>query len=130
MTLLLVTDLKQYLYCPRIVYYAYCLPQVRPVTAKMQAGQDAHLDEEGREQRRSLRAYGLTDGEREFNVWLESTGEGLRGRLDMAIRLPPPHREAIPVEYKDSTRRAGEHWIMQVVAYGELLAAPRRRERQ
>jgi CRISPR-associated exonuclease Cas4 len=121
MTLLLVTDLKQYLYCPRIVYYAYCLPRVRPVTAKMQAGQEAHQDEEGREQRRSLRSYGLTRGERQFDVWLESARLGLRGRLDMAIRVPEPEAEAIPVEYKDSTRRAGEHWVMQLVAYGEML---------
>jgi CRISPR-associated exonuclease Cas4 len=120
MALFRVTDLKQYLYCPRIVYYAYCLPQVRPVTAKMTAGEQAHLDEEGREQRRSLRCYGLSSGEREFDVWLESESLGLRGRLDMAILVPGV--EAIPVEYKDSTRRAGMHWILQVVAYGEMLA--------
>lgn len=119
MTLLLVTDLKQYLYCPRIVYYAYCLPQVRPVTAKMEAGREAHAAEEGREQRRSLRAYGLRQGERAFDVWLESAGLGLRGKVDMAIRVPEP-AEAIAVEYKDSTRQAGEHWAMQLTAYGLL----------
>ncbi len=30
--LLEVTDLKQYTCCPRIVFYRYCLPRVRPIT--------------------------------------------------------------------------------------------------
>jgi CRISPR/Cas system-associated exonuclease Cas4 (RecB family) len=79
----LVTDLKQFAYCPRVVYYSYCLPLIRPTTYKMQAGQEAHLEEEGREQRRSLRAYGLEEGERTFNLWLQSSELGLRGRMDM-----------------------------------------------
>ena len=37
-----VTDLKQYEYCPRIVYYTYCLPLIRPTTFKMEAGVQAH----------------------------------------------------------------------------------------
>ena len=116
-----VTDLKQYFYCPRIVYYAYCLPRVRPVTSKMEAGIEAHVEAEGRERRRSLRAYGLTRGERHFDVPLESVSLGLRGRLDMAIKVPEPGGEIVPVEYKNSTRRAGQHWILQLTAYGEML---------
>lgn len=122
MTVFRVTDLKQYFYCPRIVYYTYCLPHVRPVTAKMEAGIEAQIGEEGQERRRSLRAYGLTRGERHFDVPLESPRLGLRGRLDMAIEVPEPDGEAIPVEYKNSTRRAGRHWILQLTAYGEMLA--------
>jgi CRISPR-associated exonuclease Cas4 len=122
MTVFRVTDLKQYHYCPRVVYFAYCLPQVRPVTAKMEAGLEAQVEAEGRERRRSLRAYGLTRGERHFDVPLESTPLGLRGRLDMAIEVPEPDGEVIPVEYKNSTRRAGRHWILQLTAYGEMLA--------
>ena len=59
-----VSDLRQYSYCPRIIYYRYCLPQIRPITYKMTAGQAAQESEEQREQRRSLRAYGLQSGER------------------------------------------------------------------
>ena len=33
-----VTDLKQYAYCPRVVYYTYCLPLLRPMTFKMERG--------------------------------------------------------------------------------------------
>ena len=115
----LVTDLKQFAYCPRVVYYSYCLPLLRPVTYKMEAGQEAHLEEKGREERRSLRAYGLQEGERSFNVWLESKELGLRGRVDMVVRIGD--REAIPVEYKDSPGRAGSHLERQLAAYGLLL---------
>ena len=114
-----VTDLKQFAYCPRVVYYGYCLPLIRPVTYKMEAGQEAHVEEKGREQRRSLRAYGLREGERSFDLWLRSSELGLRGRVDMAIRVGA--QEAIPVEYKNSPGRAGAHWERQLAAYGLLL---------
>ncbi|MEA3397371.1 MAG: CRISPR-associated protein Cas4 [Chloroflexota bacterium] len=116
---ILVSDLRQYAYCPRIVYYHYCLPQIRPVTYKMTAGQEAHTQEEGRERRRSLRAYHLADGQRYFNLNLESESLGLRGKVDMAIRRA---EEVIPVEYKDSPGRMGKHILLQLAAYGMLLA--------
>ena len=54
-----VTDLKQYVYCPRILYYHTCLPRVRPTTYKMEASIEAHALEPDRERRRSLRAWVL-----------------------------------------------------------------------
>lgn len=113
-----VSDLRQYLYCPRILYYRYCLPTIRPVTYKMTAGREAQESEEQRELRRSLRAYGLQEGERFFNLSVESESWDLRGRLDLAIRC---ETEAIPVEYKDSPGRAGPHVVLQLAAYGMLL---------
>jgi CRISPR-associated exonuclease Cas4 len=113
-----VTDLKQFAYCPRIVYYHYCLPDIRPKTYKMQAAVEAHETAEEREARRSLKAYGLKAGERVFDLWLESSEVGLRGRIDLAIRT---ETEAIPVDYKDSPGRAGPHFIRQLAAYGLLL---------
>jgi CRISPR-associated exonuclease Cas4 len=116
-----VTDLKQWVYCPRILYYAMCLPDVRPVTYKMQAGVEAGQEEEGREERRSLRAYHLTQGRREFEVALYSARYGLRGKADLVIWMDtPPPGEVIPVEYKLS-EIAGEHFKLQLAAYGVLL---------
>lgn len=116
-----VTDLKQYEYCPRIVYYTYCLPLVRPATFKMEAGTQAHQNAAGLERRRSLKAYRLSEGEREFDVWLESARLGLRGRVDMVITCAAPPGEVIPVEYKDSPGRSGPGWILQLAAYGVML---------
>jgi len=114
----IVTDLKQWAYCPRILYYQVCLPDVRPITHKMEFGAEAGRAEEGREERRSLRAYGLTAGEREFNVHLQSERLGLRGEADMVITTPDG--EVIPVDYKFSTID-GPHFQMQVAAYALLL---------
>lgn len=123
-TTLEVTDLKQWRYCPRVVWYRYCLPAVRPVTDLMAHGIAHHRDEEGREERRSLRPYGLTAGERYFDVALQSPALGLRGRLDLAIAVPDRTSfgaEAVVVEYKDSEQRPGPHFKLQLTAYALLL---------
>jgi len=116
-----VTDLKQWVYCPRILYYQLCLPDVRPVTYKMEHGVEAGQAEEGREERRSLRSYGLSEGEREFNVPLVSERLGLRGEADLVITTA---EEVIPVDYKFSAID-GPHFKMQLAAYGLLLEETR-----
>ena len=124
-----VTDLKQWVYCPRILYYHVCLPKVRPVTYKMEAGTEAGKGEEGREARRSLRAYGLARGERAFGVSLISPRLGLRATLDMVIwpeaaDNTSPGQEIIPVDYKLSNktgRNTGAHFKLQLAAYALML---------
>lgn len=119
-----VTDLKQWTYCPRVVYYRYCLPDIRPLTDLMRAGIAGHTDEAGREERRSLRVYGLTAGERTADLALHSTQLGLRGRIDLAIATPnriASGAEAIVVEYKDSEQALGMHFKVQLAAYALLL---------
>ncbi|RLC59491.1 MAG: CRISPR-associated protein Cas4, partial [Chloroflexota bacterium] len=78
-----VTDLKQYAYCPRVVFYTYCLPLLRPTTFKMEAGIAAHEKAREQERRRTLSAYGLVEGKRHFDIWVESPILGLRGRVDL-----------------------------------------------
>jgi CRISPR-associated exonuclease Cas4 len=122
--LLEVTDLKQYTCCPRIVFYRYCLPRVRPVTYTMEEGIRAHEEEEGREERRSLRTYGLERGERVFHLSLQSARLGLTGSIDLAIATPSrqaPDAEAIVVEYKLSEKKAGPHFALQLAAYALLV---------
>lgn len=136
-----VTDLKQMSYCPRIVYFGYCLPGLRIAgTHTMALGTAANAATEALEHRRSLRAYGVRAGEREFDVWLESEALGLRGRLDMLIDAGG---ELIPVDYKDSaggfeaagrgagpprpSREVQHNWAVQVAAYGLLVEAERGR---
>jgi CRISPR-associated exonuclease Cas4 len=84
----------------------------------MEFGIEAGRMEEGREERRSLRAYGLSEGEREFNVHLHSARLGLRGEADMVITTPAG--EVMPVDYKLSAID-GPHFQMQVAVYALLL---------
>ena len=112
-----VTDLKQFVYCPRILYYHTVLPQVRPLTFKMLAGIEAHKETEKREKRRSLKTYGLTSGQRQFNVPIVAPELYLSGEVDMIIET---ESELIPVDFKQS-KKAGEHFKLQLFAYGRLL---------
>jgi len=122
--LLEVTDLKQYTYCPRIVFYRYCLPRIRPTTVLMQEGILKHNEEDDREERRSLRNYGFTEGERFFHLALQSEQLGLSGRIDLVIAAPSRNAttaEVCVVEYKYSEQKAGTHFKLQLAAYALLI---------
>ena len=132
-TVFTVTDLKQYAYCPRIVFYTYCLPLVRPTTGKMDEGRLAHEEARDRERRRTLRIYGLENARRHFDVWVASDQLGLTGRIDLVLEVAPDSpgpavapdssgpAEWIPVDYKQTARRAGPHLRRQLAAYSIML---------
>ncbi len=113
---LTVTDIRQHVYCPRIPYYRYTLPLERPVTAKMDLGKEEHETTSAKEARRTLKAYGIKEGERRFGVDLYSESLGLRGKIDMVIFTP---HEVIPVEYKMAVG-IGLHHKYQLTAYAML----------
>lgn len=119
-----VTDLKQWRYCGRVVWYHHCLPDIRPLTDLMEQGKASHQSEVGREERRSLRTYNLTSGERAFDLPMRSERLGLRGRVDLAIATPDhtsADAEAIVVEYKDTEQQPGPHIKLQLAAYGLMI---------
>jgi CRISPR-associated exonuclease Cas4 len=100
-TLLPTSMIRQYLYCPRVPYWSYCVPLRRPTTYKMEEGALQHEHTAALEERRSLRAYGLQAGIRHFDVLLRSSNLGMSGKLDMLIELP---NKMIPVEWKHTER--------------------------
>lgn len=115
---LVITDVKNYLFCPRVVYFTTFYPGPRPVTYKMEDGRRSHQRVAELEERRTLRAYGLRDGERAFAVRMYSSRLALSGLLDMVILR---EREAIPVEFKNSTAGLQLNHKYQLTAYGLLV---------
>lgn len=113
-----VSDVRQHVYCPRIPFFRLGMRLPRPTTYKMQEGKLAHEDTEALEQRRSLRAYGLQEGERLFNLSIYSERLALSGRLDMLIQT---RHELIPVEFKNSEGRLGLNHKYQLAAYALLV---------
>lgn len=61
-----VNDLKQYAYCPRVVFYHYVMPVEAPSTYKMEHGKLAEEKIDELERRRGLKRYGLSSGTRRF----------------------------------------------------------------
>src|SRR5690606_21619493 len=115
---LTVTDLKQYVFCPRVVFYEHCLPHVRPRTYKMDAGKARHEDEADRASRRVITRYDIVEGERRFNVRLFSERLGLWGLLDEVVLTS--NGIAIPVDYKLATNISPNHRV-QLTAYAMML---------
>ena len=75
-----VSDIKQYFYCPRVVYHTYFTPVHRPTTHPMQLGAVEHEVLSVLERRRTLARYGLEAGSRKFHVSLHAPDLGLTGR--------------------------------------------------
>jgi len=116
---LTVNDLKQYLYCPRVVYYYTVVPVDRQVTYKMKRGQLSQEELERLEVRRKLSKYGLTGGERKINLSLFSKELRLSGKLDCMIISS--ESEYIPVDFKDTLSRPHANHVIQLAAYGLLI---------
>lgn len=113
-----VADIKQYLYCPRVIYYHYVLPVERKVTYKMRFGREEHVEIDRLEKRRKLSRYRLAEGERRFHVPLASSRLGLTGVLDLLLVSPAG---CFPVEYKVTTEGPALNHKYQLVAYALLM---------
>ncbi len=115
---LTITMIKQYTYCPRVVYFESCTPDIRPRTYKMDTGTEAHEHERQRAARRTLSAYQVPGGERKFDVRLRSERLGLVGIVDEVVVTAD---EVIVVDYKMASW-AGENHRLQLSAYAILAS--------
>ncbi|PYP82753.1 MAG: CRISPR-associated protein Cas4 [Blastocatellia bacterium AA13] len=113
-----VTDLKEYEYCPRVVFYNTVMPVERKTTLKMERGKDEEFRLDALEKRRSLKRYELASGKRSFHVWLESKRLGLTGKLDLLISSP---RGYFPVDFKYSQSRPHRNYAFQLAGYALLV---------
>lgn len=116
--MLRVTDLKQWAYCPRIVYYQRRMPGVGKQTYKMGEGKAAQEMIEQLEMRRTLREYGLEGAVRRFGVWLENEDLGLAGKLDLLLEMAT---EAATVEFKLTSGEVGRNHRLQLAGYSLLV---------
>jgi len=118
LTVVTVNDIKQYIYCPRIIYFYYIVPVSVKPTYKMEAGTASQERVESLELRRGLGRYHLSEGERLFNRQLFSSTIGLSGKIDLIIRSG---NRNYPVDFKHSLERVHLNHIMQLGAYSLLL---------
>lgn len=118
--LLPVTDLKQWAYCQRIVYYHRVMPAVGLQTFKMKEAVAAQDLIETLEMRRSLKAYGFDTAQRRFGVWLSDDRLGLSAKTDLILERPG---QVAVVDFKLTSGEPGENHRMQLTGYAMLLEA-------
>jgi CRISPR-associated exonuclease Cas4 len=113
-----VNDIKQFAYCPRIVFYRYTMPVEQRATFKMEHGKSVEPRVEDLEKRRRLREYGLAEGTRRFQVPMRSRRLGVSGRIDLLIETPDG---MFPVDFKDTTAPIRHNHHVQLCAYAMLI---------
>ena len=93
------------------------MPLPRLVTHPMQVGAAEHEIISVLERRRSLKRYGLAEGEYRFHVQMQAESLGLTGVIDMLIITK---EMAFPVEYKYTDQRINLNAKYQLVVYGMM----------
>ncbi|WP_017754490.1 CRISPR-associated protein Cas4 [Calidifontibacillus oryziterrae] len=120
--MLTITDLKQFVYCPRVIYYTYVQPVPKKPTFKMVYGREQHTEMNKKEKRRGLIQYKLIEGERIFGYPIRSQELGLSGKLDILIDTKNElGQRYFPVECKDTDRGIFNNIKYQLVAYAMCL---------
>ncbi len=113
-----VTDVKQYMYCPRILYFLHTQPVVYTPPPKVEEGEIVHDELRRRLLRRWPRS--LPQGEVLLDVPLADPERRLRGRVDALVRRPDG--SLVVVDFKNArTVRPG--WKVQLALYGLLAEA-------
>lgn len=115
---LTVNDIKQYLYCKRIVFFNYLMPVEKKSTYKMEHGKLMEEKIEHLDQRRKLKRYNLNQGERIYHLLINSDRLGLSGKLDMLISS---NGEYFPVDFKFTSGRPHKNHIYQLGGYALLV---------
>jgi len=117
-TMLRISDIKQYIYCPRIIFYSYLMPVEKKTTFKMEHGKISEETIARLEGRRKLKQYGLDQGVRHWNYWLKSEKLGLSGKVDMLVRTP---EACYPVDFKYTRGGVRKNHVYQLCGYALIL---------
>jgi len=120
-----VTDIKQYVYCPRIVYFDRVLHATPVFGSQQEDSKELHEDYVKKELRRKDAIYyslEFVGAEKLLFSSLSSSMLGLRGSVDCIIKTVTG--EYVPVEYKimnsDKSRIHMQHKY-QLVGYALLI---------
>ena len=113
-----VNLIRQWCYCPRVVYYMELTNVAIHRPAWVNQGEDFHQLEEKLWKRRNLSRFNLASGKTHHNLAMRNEGLGLHGIADMAIETD----EAVyAAEFKLSASNKKRGDILQLSAYAMLL---------
>lgn len=122
--MLQVSDITQYFYCPRKVYFLRTLGISPSPRKKMDAGKEEHEREYRRiRERKTIYGFNREDVKKVFHkLPIEAPEHSLHGRVDTVVLLKGG--KVIPVDVKYSSfTKVKRNWKKQLVAYAILLEA-------
>jgi CRISPR-associated exonuclease Cas4 len=120
-----VTDIKHYVYCPRLVYFDRVLHATPVFGSQQEDSKELHEDYVQKELRRKDAVYYSPEfeaAEKFLFTALSSPSLGLQGNVDLIIKTA--RGEYVPVEYKNMNSDKGKVCMdhkYQLVAYGLLI---------
>ena len=120
-----VTDIKQYIYCPRIVYFDRVLHATPMFGSQQKDSKELHEDYVSKEMRRKDAVYyspEFVGAEKLMFTSLSSSKHSLHGNVDCIIKTAMG--EYIPVEYKNMNSDKGRVCMQhkyQLVGYALLI---------
>jgi CRISPR-associated exonuclease Cas4 len=117
-----VSDIIQYHYCPRKIYFLRVMEIPASIRRKMEYGSEIHEKEMRRMTERKL-IYGFSRDEVEEvmkNMQIEAQKVGLRGKLDVALRLRSGEILPVDTKYTDEVL-LHRRYLKQLYAYALLL---------
>jgi CRISPR-associated exonuclease Cas4 len=119
-----ITDIKQYAYCPRVVYFERVMHARAIMGSQQEQGREEHFHLEAKEKKRKAALWASSEfdtAEKVFRLELSSEKLRLRGILDLLLKV---RNELVPVEYKNmrcDKGRAWSHHKYQLTGYALLL---------
>lgn len=127
--ILYVSELRQWLYCPRVTWYGRMYGDRRALSGLMKVGIEEEAERERLEDRRTFAAYGIEAVGRRYQVPVASERLGLRGAVDMIIETTALTWEEsaeggtpfIPVEVKTTVSPFGRPPMIQLCTYALMI---------
>ena len=117
-----VTDIKQYHFCPRIIYFTRVLGVEERTTESEEAGKEAHDEFHRKERRRAtlLGGKAIKVEEKWTAIRIRSERLGIEGMVDMVVRTPEGYAV---IEYKSGAlpKRIPPGHLYQAAAYALLV---------
>lgn len=113
-----VSDLRQWSYCPRTIWWTHVCRVGKLISHKMRRGMEKELRLHHLQRRRNLSAFGMRLGTVRSGVTLYAKQIGLSGRLDMLIEQDMLR---IPVEVKYTRTRGQLGHKIQLTGYALML---------
>jgi len=110
--------IRQWCYCPRVVYYSELTNVAFYRPAWVKQGKDFHQLEQKLWKRRNLSRFNLDKGKVYHNLKMQDDDFGMHGVVDMAIETD---EKVYAVEFKLSAHNKNRGDQLQLIAYSMLL---------